>query len=138
MSAVKTEQQIERDFFIFIENSPLGKAIKGDVYRPEMRPADAQTEDLIVKFYTGIDGQIQVGTIIIDIYVPDIPFGKDGRKVADMERIGELQELIQQFVNENENTEYLMETETSPYTMAVEGIEQHCIKARIKFNRLAQ
>lgn len=138
MSASKTEMQIERDFFVFVKNSSLGKAIKGAVYRSEMRPANATTEDLIVKFYTGIDGQVQTGTVILDIYVPDIPYGTDGRKVSDKARIGELQELIQSFVDDNADTEYLMETETSPYTIEVEGIEQHCIKTRIKFNRLAQ
>ena len=51
--ATKTEQQIERDFYSFVNKSPLGKAIKGKVYRDEMRPTDAKTEDLIVKFYTG-------------------------------------------------------------------------------------
>lgn len=135
MSGVKTEQQIERDFYTFVKGSPLGKAIRGGVYRSEMRPANAQTEDLIVKFYTGIDSQIQSGTVIIDIYVPDIAYGNDGRKVADKQRIGELQEFVLSFVNDNEDAEYLMETEVSPYTVPIEEIEQHCIKTRINFNR---
>lgn len=138
MSAAKTEMQIERDFFLLVKHSTLGQSIKGTVYRSEMRPADAATEDLIVKFYTGVDGQVQTGTIILDLYVPDVPYGNSGRKVSDKQRIGELQELIQSFVNDNEDTEYLMETEISPYTIEVEDIEQHCIKSRIKFNRLTQ
>lgn len=138
MSLSKTEIQIERDFFLLVKKSSLGKAIKGDVYRSDMRPSDAVTEDLVVKFYTGIDSQVQSGTVIFDIYVPDVPYGTNGRKVSDKQRISELQELIQSFVNDNTDTEYLIETETSPYTIEVEDIEQHCIKARIKFNRLAQ
>lgn len=138
MSASKTEMQIERDFFLLVKQSPLGQAIKGAVYRSEMRPADAATEDLVVKFYTGMDGQVQTGTVIFDIYVPDVPYGKSGRKVSDKQRIGELQELIQSFVNDSTDAEYLMYMETSPYTVEVEDIEQHCIKTRIKFNRLAQ
>lgn len=138
MSASKTEMQIERDFFLLVKQSPLGQAIKGAVYRSDMRPADAETEDLVVKFYTGVDGQVQTGTVIFDIYIPDVPYGKKGRKVSDKQRIGELQELIQSFVNDNTDTEYLLSMETSPYTVEVEDIEQHCIKTRIKFNRLAQ
>ena len=46
--------QIERDFYSFVKNSDLGKAIKGKVYRPEMRPANATTEDLIVKFLASL------------------------------------------------------------------------------------
>lgn len=55
--ATKTEQQIERDFYSFVNKSPLGKAIKGKVYRDEMRPADAKTEDLIVKFTQDLMGK---------------------------------------------------------------------------------
>lgn len=133
--ATKTEQQIERDFYSFVNNSPLGKAIKGKVYRDEIRPTDAKAEDLIVKFYTGVDGQVQTGTVILDIYVPDIT-NKDGRKVKNSPRIAELQELVLNFIENNDNTEYLMETELSPYTIKSEEIEQHEIKVRIKFNRI--
>ena len=132
--ATKTEQQIERDFYSFVNKSPLGKAINGKVYRDEMRPADAKTEDLIVKFYTGVDGQVQTGTVILDVYVPDIT-NKDGRKVKNSPRIAELQVLILDFIENNDNTEYLMETKLSPYTIKSEEIEQHEIKVRIKFNR---
>lgn len=133
--ATKTEQEIERDFYSFVKNSSLGKSIKGKVYRDEMRPANAKSEDLIVKFYTGVDGQIQTGTVIIDIYVPDIANG-DGLKVKNSPRIAELQRLILDFIENNENTEYQMETELSPYTIPSEEIEQHEIKVRIKFNRI--
>lgn len=133
---IKTEQQIERDFYSFIKESSLGKAIKGSIYRPDMRPADAKTEDLVVKFYTGIDEQIQSGTVIIDIYIPDVK-NTDGRMVRNFGRIGVLQDEILSFVNNNDDTEYLMETETTPYSVEVEGIDQHCVKARIKFQRLS-
>ena len=79
----KTEIQIERDFYQLIKNSRLGAEIRGTVYRSEMRPADATCEDLIVKFLAGTDEQIQRGTVILNLYVPDINF-KDGRKVADI------------------------------------------------------
>ena len=135
---IKTEKQIERDFFSFISQSSLGKSIKGKVYRKGMRPANAQTEDLIVKFLAGLDEQIQSGVVILNLYVPDIPFGKDGRKVEDMARVEELEGLIQSFVNDNDNTEYWMQTDGTPASMEVENIEQHLIFARIKFNRLSQ
>ncbi len=60
-SGIKTEKQVERDFFTFIRESELGRGIRGTVYRPEMRPADADTEDLVVKFLAGLDEQIQSG-----------------------------------------------------------------------------
>lgn len=133
--AVKTEQQIERDFYSFIKGSNLGAAIKGGIYRSEMRPNDAKTEDLVVKYLAGIDEQIQSGVVILNIYVPDIAY-QDGRKVIDHKRIGELQELVNEFVNSNDNSEYWMQTDTTPTTMKNEEIEQHFIYVRIKFNRI--
>ena len=57
--------------------------------------------------------------------------------VRNFGRIGVLQDEILSFVNNNDDTEYLMETETTPYSVEVEGIDQHCVKARIKFQRLS-
>ena len=74
----KTEIQIERDFYQFIKNSDLGAALRGTVYRSEMRPADATDEDLVVKFLAGTDEQIQRGTVVLNLYVPDIDY-TDGR-----------------------------------------------------------
>lgn len=138
MSRAKTEKQIERDFYTLIKASALGNGIKGTVYRSEMRPDDATTEDLVVKFLAGLDEQIQSGVVIINIYVPDKPYGKTGRLVEDKSRVEYLESLIQDFVNDNEDAEYLMQTDGTPASTSIEGIEQHLIYARIKFNRLAQ
>ena len=134
---IKTETQIERDFYSFVKNSDLGKAIRGTVYRSEMRPTDAATEDLIVKFLAGLDEQVQTGVVIFNLYVPDIPY-TDGRMVPDKNRIGELQELIRTFVETAGGTEYWLETDTTPTTMRNEEIEQHFIYVRIKFNRIIE
>lgn len=134
---IKTEQQIERDFYSFIKNSPLGKAVKeakGDVYRDGMRPANSTAEDLVVKFLSGIDEQVQTGVVIINLYVPDISSG--GQKVKNFARIAELEELILSFVNDNADTEYWMQTDGTPISMLNEDIDQHLIYARIKFNRI--
>lgn len=134
---IKTETQIERDFYSFVKNSDLGKAIRGKVYRSEMRPTNATTEDLIVKFLAGLDEQVQTGVVILNLYVPDIPHA-DGRMVPDKNRIGKLEELLLAFVETAGGTEYWLETDTTPTTMRNEEIEQHFIYARIKFNRITE
>lgn len=134
---IKTEIQIERDFYSFIKGSELGKAIRGNIYRSEMRPDNAVTEDLIIKFLAGLDGQVQTGVVILNLYVPDIPYnGSGGRKVADKSRIGELQEKILQFIREAGGSEYWLQSDGSPTTMTNEDINQHFIYARIKFKRI--
>lgn len=131
----KTEMQIERDFYSFVKNSDWGKAIKGGVYRSEMRPANATSEDMVVKFLAGLDDQLQTGVVIINTYVPDI-ITSDGRPVADKKRIGELQELIHSFVENAEDSDYWIELDETPHTMMNEEINQHFIYTRLKFKTI--
>ena len=133
---MKTEIEIERDFYTLVKRSKLGSAIRGTLYRSEMRPANANSEDLIVKFLAGTDEQIQSGTVILNLYVPDVDF-QDGRKVADKERIGELQRHIADFVAECDSDEYLIQADGTPYSTYNPDIEQHLIVSRIKFKRLS-
>ena len=55
----KTEKQIEKDVFRIVKDSELKNVIGGSFYRAGMRPKNAMTEDVVVKFLTGIDGQEQ-------------------------------------------------------------------------------
>lgn len=132
----KTEIQIERDFYQFVKKSALGAAIRGTVYRSEMRPADAKEEDLIVKFLSGTDEQIQRGTVIFNLYVPDIIY-TDGRKVADKQRIGELEELMKRFSEEFDDADYCLTSSSTPYSTLNPDIEQHLIVQRINFQRIS-
>ena len=135
--AVKTEIEVERDFYSFIRNGSLGNAIRGEVYRPDMRPANAKTEDLIVKFLAGLDEQIQTGVVILNIYVPDTK-NSDGRMVRDAARIGELEGAIRSFIDGNDETEYWMESDGTPTSIKYEEIGQWCITARIHFRRISE
>lgn len=133
----KTEIQIERDFYGFIKGTSLAKAIRGDIYRRGMRPDNAKTEDIIIKFLGGIDEQVQAGTVIINIYVPYIPY-QDGRRGEDLNRIGKLQEISNALLSEISDTDYCITKETTPQTYQLDDIEQSVIAIRLKFNRLNQ
>lgn len=134
---MKTEKQIERDFYLLIKQSNLGKAIRGSVYRSEMRPKDAESEDIIVKFLSGLDGQIQQGVVILNVYVPDVTLRSDGRRVEDKERVAELEALIVDFIENHGSTEYLIESDLTPTSILNEELEQHLIYARLRFQRLS-
>lgn len=133
---MKTEIEIERDFYTLIKDSSLGAALRGSLYRSEMRPANADGEDLIVKFLAGTDEQIQSGTVLLNLYVPDVEID-GGRKVADKSRIGELQRLILDFVEDCDDTDYWIKTDGTPYSTYNPDIEQHLIVTRLKFQRLS-
>lgn len=132
----KTETQIERDFYM-IAKTHLGSVIRGTVYRRGQRPDNAKTEDCIAKFLGGIDEQIQTGTVVLNIYVPYIPY-QDGRKGEDLTRIAELEEAVNDILAEIEDTDYDIKTETTPQSYEMDDIEQSIIAVRLRFNRLNQ
>lgn len=132
----KTENQIERDFYS-IANNTLGNIIRGTVYRRGMRPDNAKTEDCIAKFLGGVDEQIQTGTVILNIYVPFIPY-QDGRRGEDLNRIGELEEQVKEAVRAIDDTDYEITTETTPQSYKMDEIEQTIIAVRLRFQRLNQ
>lgn len=132
----KTEKRIERDFFEFVSKSELAKAITGKVYRKGMRPPDSGKEDIVVKFLSGLDEQVQSGIVVINVYVPDTVIRKTGAKVENIARVEELEELIISFVENNDSNEYDLSRDGTPKSLEAEGIEQHFIYARIKFKRI--
>lgn len=132
----KTEKQIEKDVFRIIRKSELKTAIRGKVYRSGMRPKNATTEDIVVKFQTGIDEQEQSGIVLIHIYVPNEPSPNgDGELVEAITRIDELEAVANKVLSELEDTEYLFEKDGTPKSFSVEGIEQHFINVRLHFRR---
>lgn len=129
----KTEKQIEKDIFHIIRNSELKEIIAGKFYRAGMRPKNAMTEDAVVKFLTGIDGQEQSGIVLINIYVPDIP-SNDGEFVEDISRIDSLEQSLNNILSLKSN-EYLFEKDGTPKSFPVEGIAQHFINLRLHYRR---
>lgn len=133
----KTEKQIEKDVFRIICDSELKAVVGGAVYRDGMRPKNATTEDIVVKFLTGIDGQEQSGVVLVHIYVPNIksPSG-DGELVPNITRIDLLEEKANSLLSSLEDTEYLFEKDGTPKSYPAEGIEQYFINVRIKYRRI--
>ena len=134
--ATKTEKSIERDFYEFVSKSELAKSVSGEVYRNGMRPPESEKEDIVVKFLSGLDEQIQSGIVVLNIYVPDTTIRSTGAKVEDITRVGELQDLVLTFIENNDSTEYDLSKDGTPKSLPADGIEQHFIQARIKFRRI--
>lgn len=131
----KTEKQIEKDVFRIIRDSELKNVIGGKFYRSGTRPKSATTEDVVVKFLTGIDGQEQSGIVLIHVYVSDVPASNDGELVEDIARIDYLEELLNNIISGLGNNEYLFEKDSTPKSFPVEGITQHFINLRLKYRR---
>lgn len=129
----KTGLGIEADVYTLIKNSSVKTAIQGTLYRDGMRPLNASTEDAIVSFLAGIDGEIQSGVLNLNIYVPDILVNE--QYVKDISRCATLEALASIFIQElSVSGDYLFELDSMVQTFKVEGISQHFVNCRIKFS----
>ena len=90
---MKTGTQIQSDIIDLLKGSPLLAALSGGMYRGGMRPRGSKKEDLMVIFTTALGGQLQQGDVTLNIYVPDIPVGKDGVLYQNSARCEEIERL---------------------------------------------
>lgn len=127
---LRTEQHIEGDIYKIVSESALGKAVRGRVYRPDMRPDNARGEDIVVKFLAGQDAQFQTAEVVVNVYVADMVTA-DGQRVRDFKRIEELEELVHDMVR-NDSSDYGLETAGTPTVIHHEEIDQYCLNVRLR------
>ncbi|MCQ2299701.1 MAG: hypothetical protein MJZ81_06225 [Bacteroidales bacterium] len=132
----KSEKTIEKDLFRLISDSQLAKMVNGKVYRAGMRPDGSKSEDIVVKFLTGTEGQIQTGVVVVNIYVPDIVTKTSGKNLENTSRVEQLEDAVIGFVQDCRDVEYLYELDGTPQSFAVEEIGQHAVTARIHYQRV--
>lgn len=131
---MKSGDQIEFEFYEFIEASPLRSFINGQMYRDDMRPHNSMNEDLVVTFKTGDASQFQTGEVAVNVYVPFIENG--GALVRDITRCRFIcNEMIKVF-KEFTNSEYLIEMITTPKSISIPGVRQTMVNARLEFTRV--
>lgn len=134
--ATKTGQQVEDDIYRIVKESPLPSLVSGDLYYFGMRPRDSKLEDIVVKFVTGSDGQIQTGTVVVNIYVPDFdPFEDTGVLVRDITRCTELEAAANEWVESltAAHSDYQFRKAQTIYTEEEAELEQHFVTIRLKF-----
>lgn len=129
----KTGGSVEEDVYMLIKNSQFRTSISGSLYREGMRPINSVSEDAVVSFLTGLDGEIQTGVLNLNIYVPDIVSNK--QKVKNISRCSELEILANNFIQSlSLSGDYQFELDNMIQTFKSQEIEQHFVNCRIKFN----
>lgn len=130
----KTGLQFEQDFFSKVKNT---LSITGQYYRDGIRPLAnvATSEDCLVIYKTGLDGDIQVGYITINVYVPDIMF--DGRKIKDIGRCGAAESALNTFAETLRISGYMIEREGTIKTFQVFETDEHFVHLELKYNYLS-
>lgn len=130
----KTGLQFEQDFFNVAKDA-LG--IKGKYYRDGIRPAENVnvSEDCMVIYKTGLDGDIQVGFITINVFVPNISF--KNRKIKDVARCGAIEASLSQFAETVKMHGYMIEREGTIQTFQVFETDEHFVHLELKYNYLS-
>lgn len=136
MSDIKTETQIEKDFFRFVKASSLKDLLAGKIYRKGMRPRDAKTEDAVVGFQTGRNGQFQSGYVFLNVFVPMQQPKSMTNTVRDIKRVETIESaIIKIFEEEFDDPHYNIEIESTPFAEEIEDIEQTRINTQIHYIR---
>ena len=132
---IKTGGNIETDIYNLIA-AKLKRIISGDVYKSDGREKNATTEDAVIIFTGGLDGQVQEGIVTVNIYIPDIDAGSKGAKVKDTKRCREIEAALLTAIDETTTTEYELTRKTIIQTFAVDEINQHFVNGKIQFKRV--
>lgn len=131
----KTGQQIEDDVYNLLIDSPLSSMISGAVYKFGLRPMNSLAEDAVVQFVTGLDGATQEGSLVVNIYVPDVEVFDDGVYRRDIARCTQIEIESSTWVESLPVGEYIFSTAATTQTFQEESIKQHFISIRLKYKR---
>lgn len=129
----KVGDEVEADLLAIINSSALKTAIKGTVYKKGLRPVNAITEDVVVYFMTGLDGQNQTGVLNVNIFVPNIDNGGTV-KVKDGARCKALAVLGQALVDSLSSTEYDFSLSSTIQSFSTEN-DQYFVNIKLDYKR---
>lgn len=135
---MKTQSDIEGDFYTLLRESPVASLISGGVYRTGYRPKDSRLEDAVVIVTATQTGQVQTGVVTIHVYVPDTPDAA-GDLVKDGERCATLERALQDWVDTSltaARSSYRIEQQGAVSTEPVEpdSPQQHFVVAMLKYD----
>lgn len=134
---IKSEERIEQDVYDVLRDEING-LIDGKAYKSGCRPIDSDQEDAVITVSNASGDQIQVGHVIINIYVPDIDNGS-GSIIQNKSRTRELADYMESFIetlNECTTDEYTFYPGKAAKTYDEPDILQHRVSMDIEFQRV--
>lgn len=115
--------------------------VGGGVYYRGLRPfhdnISSYQEDIVIAFLTGTSGDIQKGTCLLNVYIPNVQ-ANSGIFYQDKQRcaaIAEALESFPKFANDNADGIYFKQSDMI-YTFAEENINQHFVSLKMEFKVL--
>ena len=129
-----TGQEIEDIVYRKVKALSLG--INGGVYERGTRPFDSTSEDCVISFLNGTANQVQIGEVIVNIYVPDLILG-DGLSYKDTNRCKQIERLLVGLPEElNADSQFVFTKSGMICTLEEPSIKQHFVSLKMRFKIL--
>jgi hypothetical protein len=131
---MKTGIQIQTDLIALLSGSALADAVNGAIYHAGCRPAASTTEDLAVAFAEGTVGDIEIGTVVVSIFVPDAQ-NTVGTQIQNIERCAALEAAAALWVESLTagKSDYRFALQSTICTQAAPQINQHFISIKLTY-----
>lgn len=132
---MKSEIDIKDDLYRHLRDSPLARAVSGELSKRSLRPTASHTEDIIISVLSS-DSSHEVATAIatVNIYVPD-QRTETGEAEEHTARLRELCQIALEVLNRGYGRDYRYTLE-SQRIIPVEGKDEHCISHRLLYRSL--
>lgn len=129
---IKSEFEIEQDVYNMLKNNLKG-IISGFVYKKGCRPVDAQTEDAVISVSDASADQIQLGSIQVNVYVPNIGNAPDKTRLTELSK---QHEDLCEFMNGLSTDEYNFYPGRAARSFEEPDINQYFVNFEIGFERI--
>lgn len=131
----KTAEEVESDVYTAVKEYLAGK-IKGYTYRRDVRPTSrSDKEDAVVSFLSGLDGQVQTGVVVVNVYVPNERKG-DHYSVKNVARSTAVSRTLLNMLKETRIDGYDLRTERTVQTEEDKGATRVTLRIKYKYNAL--
>lgn len=131
----KTAEEVEGDIYTAVSKYLKGR-IDGEAYRRGARPTNrGDKEDAVVSFLSGLDGQVQTGVVVVNVYVPNEKRG-DSYSVKNAARSTAVARTLLNMLKEMRISGYDLRTERTVQTEEDNGATRVTLRIKYKYNAL--
>lgn len=131
----KTAEEVEGDIYTAVSKYLKGRT-DGEAYRRGARPTNrGDKEDAVVSFLSGLDGQVQTGVVVVNVYVPNERRG-DSYSVKNVARSTAVARTLLNMLKEMRISGYDLRTERTVQTEEDNGATRVTLRIKYKYNAL--
>lgn len=131
----KGANRIEKDVFDIFK-ADIEAFIGGGVYLNGTRPHNSDKEDCVITHLTGLGGDVQIGKVNINFFVPNINIGSQ-KNVKNIARIIEIENFMIALVQKKHN-EYIFVMEQTINSIEQAQIGQYLVNIQLKYKRFSK